>query len=339
MAETHEYKISVIIPVYKVEDYLHRCVNSVLNQTMNGLEIILVDDGSPDNCPTICDDYAEKHENIFTFHKENGGLSSARNVGLKHARGKYIFFLDSDDWLDLDGLERLYRIAEETDVDFVRYRSIRSGWPGLPENAPTRVEEPRELTGGYYSLNRIKKEIYPRLFATSQLTLGPIVGAWGSLYKASLLTDNCITFDEKIRYSEDIPFSAEVVLCSKNFYFIDEPGTYHYWYNKNSISKSFKSNRWTACKQIINVSENIVSGKKEFGKQLNYLRWFCIFLSLNERRWIKTREEKIKYISDILNDEMTKKATIINADFDISTRQLLMMIFVKLRMSWIIARI
>lgn len=339
MTEIYKYRISVIIPVYNVEDYLHRCVESVLNQTMDGLEIILVDDGSPDNCPIICDDYAKKYRNVVVFHKSNGGLSSARNVGINHANGKYIFFLDSDDWLDSDGLERLYRVAEETGVDFVRYRSMRSGWPGLPENVPTRVEEPRELTGGYYSLDRIQKEIYPRLFATRQLTLGPIVGAWGSLYKTALLADNHIVFDEKIKYSEDIPFSAQVVLCAKDFYFIDEPGTYHYWYNKNSISKSFKSGRWNACKQIINDSEKIVSGNKEFEKQLNYLRWFCIFLSINEGRWTKSGKEKRKYISVILNDEMTKKATIKNADFDISFRQLLMIFLVKLRMSGIIARI
>ena len=251
VSEVYKYKISVIIPVYKVENYLYRCVESVLNQTMDGLEIILIDDGSPDNCPQLCDGFADKYENIFVFHKVNGGLSSARNVGIKNAHGKYIFFLDSDDWLDPDGLERLYSVAEETDVDFVRYRSIRSGWPGLPGNVPTRVEEPRELTGGYYSLERIQKEIYPRLFATSQLTLGPIVGAWGALYKTALLIDNGILFDEKIRYSEDIPFSAQVVLCSQNFFFVDEPGTYHYWYNKSSISKSFKRNRWDSCKQIL----------------------------------------------------------------------------------------
>ena len=99
MTENKHYKISVVIPVYKVEDYLHRCVDSVLNQTMEDLEIILVDDGSPDNCPKICDDYAAEHENIFAFHKVNGGLSSARNVGIKNAHGKYLFFLDSDDYL------------------------------------------------------------------------------------------------------------------------------------------------------------------------------------------------------------------------------------------------
>ena len=104
----HIPKVSVVIPVYKVEQYLRRCVDSVLAQTLSDLEIILVDDGSPDHCPEICDEYASKHENIRVIHKPNGGLASARNAGMKVATGQYLFFLDSDDWLDADGLEQLY---------------------------------------------------------------------------------------------------------------------------------------------------------------------------------------------------------------------------------------
>ena len=104
-------KISVVIPIYNVEKYLQRCVDSVLNQTLRDLEIILVDDGSPDKCPLICDQYAKKDSRVFVIHKKNGGLASARNAGMKAATGTYLFFLDSDDWIDLDGLELLYNTA------------------------------------------------------------------------------------------------------------------------------------------------------------------------------------------------------------------------------------
>ena len=332
-------EISVIIPVYKVEAYINRCVTSVLNQTMGGIEIILVDDGSPDGCPAICDAYAGKYENIRVFHKKNGGLSSARNVGIKNAEGKYIFFLDSDDWLDDNGLERLYRVAEETGVDFVRFRSIRSGWPNKPEHTPTVVEQARELSGGYYSKERIEKEIYPRLLATSQLTLGPIVGAWGSLYRSSLLKDNQILFNEKIRYSEDIPFSTQVLLHTDSFWFVDEAGTYHYWYNKNSISKSAKKDRWISCRNIILDAQQQVKDRKEFEKQLNYLRWHCIFLALNERKYLPDLKAKTEYCRKILKDPMIGDAYIRNGDFDISRKQKMMMILVRLKMSGVIARL
>ncbi len=105
--------ISIIIPVYKVESYIHNCINSVINQTYSNLEIILVDDGSPDNCPQICDEYASIDSRIRVIHKSNGGLSDARNAGLDIATGEYIVFIDSDDQVSLDYIEYLYNMLKE----------------------------------------------------------------------------------------------------------------------------------------------------------------------------------------------------------------------------------
>ena len=95
-------KVSIIVPVYKVEKYLRKCIDSIINQTLKDIEIILVDDGSPDNCGKICDEYAAKDTRIKVIHKENGGLSSARNAGMEVAEGEYIGFVDSDDWIESD---------------------------------------------------------------------------------------------------------------------------------------------------------------------------------------------------------------------------------------------
>jgi glycosyltransferase involved in cell wall biosynthesis len=127
--------VSVIIPVYNVEKYLKRCVDSVLCQTLDDIEIILVDDSSPDGSGIICDSYLSD-DRVKVVHKENGGLSSARNAGLDIACGDYVFFLDSDDWIDENGLEILYNKAIFTGVDFVRYRAVRSMWPELSDDAP-----------------------------------------------------------------------------------------------------------------------------------------------------------------------------------------------------------
>ncbi len=110
-------KISVIVPIYKVEEYLHRCIDSIINQTYTNLEIILVDDGSPDNCPMICDEYAKKDSRIRVIHKKNGGLSDARNAGLEIATGEYIGFVDSDDWIHKDMYHILYKNIIEKDAD------------------------------------------------------------------------------------------------------------------------------------------------------------------------------------------------------------------------------
>lgn len=115
--------ISVIVPVFKVEQYLKRCVSSILNQSYKNIEIILVDDGSPDNCPEICDDLSSKYSNITVIHKKNGGLSSARNAGLEKCNGRYISFVDSDDFIDKNFINRLYEciIKYDADVAMVMY--------------------------------------------------------------------------------------------------------------------------------------------------------------------------------------------------------------------------
>ena len=111
--------ISVIVPIYNVEKYLDRCVDSIINQTYKNLEIILVDDGSPDNCPQMCDDYAKKDSRIKVVHKENGGLSDARNVGMEVATGEYVSFIDSDDYISLDFYETLLETIVDNDSDIV----------------------------------------------------------------------------------------------------------------------------------------------------------------------------------------------------------------------------
>ena len=115
----NKVKVSVVVPVYKVEKYLERCVNSIIKQSLSELEIILVDDGSPDNCGIMCDSFADKDNRIKVVHKANGGLSSVRNAGLKIATGEYIGFVDSDDDIETDMYEKMYNAALKYKVDFV----------------------------------------------------------------------------------------------------------------------------------------------------------------------------------------------------------------------------
>lgn len=333
--------ISVIIPIYKVEKYLKRCVESVQKQTLTNLEIILVDDGSPDNCPRICDEYLQEDSRIKVIHKHNGGLASARNAGMNIATGNYIFFLDSDDWLEPDGMQRLYETAEKYQVDFVRYRAIRTGWPGMEENAPCMVEEIRELQQGLYEKNRIIKEIYPRLLATSQLTMGAVVGAWGSLYRTDFLRKNQLSFYEEVKFSEDLIFSANVVRAANRFYFIDTPGVYHYFYNPNSISKSFREGRWDSCKSLIHYCEKDFANDTtyDFKRELYYLRWFCIMLALNERKYLKGYSEKREYCKKLLNDPVIRRTKLRLSYFNVTWEQKVVMILVRWKMSGFLARI
>lgn len=332
--------VSVIIPVYKVEKYLRRCVDSVLNQTLSDIEIILVDDGSPDLCPEICDSYLSD-KRVKVIHKNNGGLSSARNAGLDIARGDYVFFLDSDDWLDNNGIEILYNKAKETGVDFVRYRAVRSMWPGISEDAPFEFGEGNDLSEGIYSKEDIEKIIFPRLIATPGLDYGPILSACMGLYKTKFLKSNDIRFDERVKNSEDVVFSAQTVICANSIYYIDRAGIYHYFYNPDSISKSFRPERINAFKTLIDVCYeqfgNVNNGY--FKKQIEILHWHCILNCLSERRFVEDYGQRLAFIKQILNDPFVKSASFFTPfKLKVSFRTKCLMICVKMRLGAIIAR-
>ncbi len=332
-------KVSVIVPIYNVEKYLNRCVDSVLSQTLTDLEVILVDDGSPDNCGKICDQYAEKDGRIKVVHKKNGGLSSARNAGLDVATGEYIFFLDSDDWLENDGLEMLYQKATETGVDFVRFRPYKANWPNLPELAPYTDGPSCELRSGYYDRGDIEREVLTRILATDSMTLGPTVSACMALYKSSFIRENNLRFDEEVKNSEDVIFSAEVIYSANSFYYIEEAGVYCYYYNGDSISKGFKPDRFEKLKKLSYACEKIFSDLDggKFKKQLACLRWYIILNCISERDMLPSFKEKRRHCLNIAKDKFTKEAKLKTSELNVPLKMKLLMICVKLRLVIIIA--
>ena len=304
--------VSVIVPVYKVEKYLARCVDSILGQTEKDLQIILVDDGSPDRCPQICDAYAEKDSRIQVIHKKNGGLASARNAGMRAATGVYLLFVDSDDWISPETLEELTAVAEKHQVDFVRFRPMHAGWPGFEDGSLCDFGTEKGIREGIYRKADIVGQIYPRLFATPQLTLGVIVAAWRSLYRRSFMVDNGLFFDEEVRYSEDTIFSAKVVMATNSFYYLDGGRYYHYFYNPNSITKSFRADRWESCKQLMACFDRDFSNRTEydFTDQLWLQKIYCVMNALAERKLIADKKVRQDYCSTICNDPITVEACI-----------------------------
>lgn len=232
--------ISVIIPVYKVEAYLNACVESVLAQTWQNFEIILVDDGSPDNCPAMCDEFAARDSRIRVIHKENGGLSSSRNAGIDAARGEYLAFLDSDDlWTPLF-LERLHRAIEETGADFsvCLFRRFRGEPPtNLPTPAKTISLNQREAFECLFGVHNENMVIAPNKLYSTQL-FSPVnenmAVAWNKLHH----TD---TF-RAVRYPlgklhEDEAVIHEIIGAAATIAWVEEE---HYLYREapNSITTS-----------------------------------------------------------------------------------------------------
>ena len=303
-------KVSIIIPIYNVEKYLSRCVDSVLQQTLSKIEIVLVDDGSPDKCPSICDQYKEKDNRIKVIHKKNGGLASARNAGLRISTGEYILFLDSDDWIEPETAEELVNIAEQYQVDFVRFRPMYAGWPNHKDGSLCDFGTETGMKEGLYQKEDIVREIYPRLFATQQLTLGVIVAAWRSLYRREFLEKNNLLFDEEIRYSEDTIFSAKVVRASDSFYYLDGPRYYHYFYNGNPITKSYKKDYWENNKKLISCFEETFATYKQydFSKQLWLQKIYCVVQALGQKYAFSDLKEREQYCQSVCKSDITIEA-------------------------------
>lgn len=211
--------VSVIVPVYKAENYLHRCVDSLLAQTLPDFEIILIDDGSPDRSGEICDEYARKDNRVRVFHKENGGVSSARQCGIDNALGEYTIHADPDDWVDPDMLEALYKKAKEEDADMV----ICDYYEENQEGSTYVVQFP-------VSLNPlgVQKELFQRLHGS----------LWNKLIRRVCYKKGDVYFPVKLNVSEDLYVCFSLLEKMNNIAYIPL-AYYHYdrFSNENSLSK------------------------------------------------------------------------------------------------------
>ena len=220
--------ISVIVPVYNVEKYLRRCVDSILGQTYSDFELLLVDDGSPDGCPQICDEYAARDSRVRVIHKPNGGLISARNAGILAARGDYVCIVDGDDR------------ALGNMLQFIRDTVSKSPEPpdmvlfGAYSEYSDHTEEIRnEVPEGYYDRERLEKEVFPYLLTDSRsgIQAGVIQAhTWDKAFRRELLAAH-YTRDERIRVFTDVPMTYECLLHCRNAYICNEP---LYMYNKTN---------------------------------------------------------------------------------------------------------
>ncbi len=248
--------VSIIVPVYKVDNYLDNCINSVIHQTLENFEIILVDDGSPDKCPQICDEWAARDSRIRVIHKENGGLSSARNAGIKLSTGKYLFFLDSDDrFSDMYSLEKLWSLVQSHEkVDMVQGNFY--------------IEEISRTTfnsGSFPVFTNEKNWIQSKL---STLTIPE--SACNRLIKRSIIIDNGLYFKEGW-IQEDTLWTYQISRYINSIAFCYEP-TYFYAYNSNSIMHSSGNEREAkAFVKILNEVYTDLRNKKIYSHDIKFL--------------------------------------------------------------------
>jgi len=283
---------SVIVPVYKVEDYLPNCIESVLSQTFSDFELILVDDGSPDKCPEICDSYKEKDERIKVVHKPNGGLASARRAGIKVAEGEYVYNLDSDDLIESDTLECAYKIINDTGSEMVSfsYRWVKDG--ETVDVTDDGIEE------GLYTEKDIKEKIYPRLLMDKNMQHMSYYLA-GKAIKRELLTPHQLAVNEKISLGEDLCCVLPCYLNAQSVY-ISKKNAYLYTVRHDSISKAFNAKQIYLVEDVINeISTEELKKIADFEEQLCRYSCFMCFAILalaaegNHNKSIKELEKNI----------------------------------------------
>lgn len=251
---------SIIIPVYNVEKTITECVNSVLSQSYRDFEIILVDDGSTDNSPRICDELAKSNNRIVVIHKNNGGLSSARNVGMKEVKGDYFLFLDSDDyWTYNDFLKNLFEIINEYNSEVIVFK--------LTPDKKLISDRDRNIELEKVISNNNKAGSFKYLILNDRL----LSSACDKVYKSTLYNNEKYRFTEGV-FSEDIDWTARIVLSSERIAYLDRYA-YYYRPNESSITHNIKAKNvldlCNSIKKIVKFSEQIINE--------DYYEWYMSY--------------------------------------------------------------
>ncbi len=293
--------VSIIVPVYKAENVLYHCVDSILSQTFDDFELILVDDGSPDNSGKICDDYAAKDERIKVVHKGNDGVSMARNTGIEHSSGKYICFIDSDDYIRNDYLENLiYAKTNNPQYDNIwcKFRTVDNYKEELsPKGIEIAVEE--------YSVKDI--------MTLHEMWLD--AGPYCKLYDREIIINNHIFFPTDITLGEDLSF---------NFCYLDNTNgkiavinnTLYYYYtgDQNSLSNRYYPDMFNLYIRLNNMMLSYLTKWKCDSKQLkkfynaSFFKYECVLKNTLSKKNKLSKREKIKYNNSIIESEVFQEA-------------------------------
>ena len=289
--------ISIIVPIYNAEQYLEKCVDSIINQTYTNLEIILVDDGSPDNCGAICDEYAKKDSRIKVIHKPNGGLSSARNAGLDLAKGDYLTFIDSDDYVESDMVSSVVNTIQNGEVEIVLIREKQVNLKG--ETTKIVGDIPTDTT--FYK----DKDFLIELVLGKQIN-----GACDKFYKKALV--NHLRFEEGRHHGEDMLFNVQYLDCVKKVGYVDsikysyvanEDSVTHASFNSHSVdSLYFKDKVYKIVKEKYPNYSGVLA-RRCFVARLTLLR--LIFNSLQKKNQKALINEVNRYLKD--NYKQVKK--------------------------------
>ena len=302
--------VSVVLPIYNVEQYLDRCLRSIVNQTYGNLEIILVDDGSPDNCPKMCEDWAKRDSRIKVIHKENAGLGMARNTGIENANGEYICFFDSDDYIALDAIEQAYDTASKTNADIVLF-----GFNTVSSNGRIIKQDIPDTDKAVYSEKEIQTLLLPNLISP---TLGTgidmklCLSAWTGMYSLALINDIKWRFVSERQYISEDVYSFLNLYRHVNKAAVLPKALYYYCENVESLSRSYRKDRFEMIKYCYNECLKLCD-KMEYGSEVKERLAFQFFSNVIGalKGIVKLdigNKEKMQALKEIISDNDLQNA-------------------------------
>jgi glycosyltransferase involved in cell wall biosynthesis len=300
--------ISIVVPAYNVEKTIRQCIDSILCQTYKKIEIILVDDGSKDETGKICDDYKKQDKRISVIHKKNEGLGMARNSGLEKSKGKYILFIDSDDYINNDYVMNLYVFMKKYNVDF-----CKMGFNRVDEDG--NFISKRVYKFELFENDLAKNNLLPRMIGSLPDKIDSIeMSAWGTLYDNNIIKNNNIRFkSERELISEDLIFNTDYMQFANNGAVLICNSDYNYRYNPNSLTKKYRCDRFDACKKYYIYMEDKLS-KLGYNEEilLRLSRILFIYIKMciiQEKKEVShlSKNDSIKNIKKICDDDLVNK--------------------------------
>ena len=295
------YKVSVIIPIYNCGKYLSRCLDSIANQTLKDIQVIMINDGSTDNSGEICQKYVSEYPNFEYHYKKNGGTASARNVGLNHAKGEYIGFVDSDDYIDYTMFEKMYCAAKNNNDSDMVFNAM------IDEERKKNYPFTRPTPGV-----AMEEHIFPELFPHPTQTGTFRYFDWGNCYKIVkrvIVEQNKIRFYEKSRRCEDLGFAFECTIHSQSYHIMEAERLYFYCASEVSKSRHYTKNMWQSISKLMKYLQQVDEEYKgyDFAEKIQYcILYFCVIVIKNEVFGPKDKE-RIQRIQNILDDKLCKE--------------------------------
>lgn len=301
--------VSVVLPIYNVEKYLDRCLQSVVNQTYRNLEIVLVDDGSPDRCPKMCEEWAKRDDRIKVVHKKNAGLGMARNTGIENATGEFICFLDSDDYIARDAIEKAYRCAKEHDAEIVLF-----GFNGVNRAGKIVSTTVPAVSKNVYRDEEILGYILPNLIAPDTSTGGFTnlwMSVWGGLYSMELIDrTNWRCTSEREIISEDVYSLLRLYRDVQKVAILPE-ALYFYCENAASLTHTYQPGRFERIKHFYNACMDTCDELGYSDRIRRQLSYPFLSFTIAAMKMIAatdcTRQEQLKELDAVVTDATLQK--------------------------------